>query len=156
MNAHTHSFTPAQAIYGDGRIPEAMWTRTGFAEGCWPWLGAQNANGYANLWHNRRYYTGHRFFFTVLVGDIPAGMQLDHLCRVRCCVNPAHLEPVTPRTNTLRGNSISARQAAQTRCVRGHLLPPYRMIGKARMRRCLECSRIRDAARRPRSGGISK
>lgn len=83
--------------------------------GCWLWQGALNTKGYAVLSvggrGGRRHYA-HRLSYEIHVGPIPAGLQIDHLCRVRRCVNPAHLEPVTNRENVLRG--IAARQLEAT------------------------------------------
>lgn len=63
----------------------------------------------------------HRFAYELLVGPIPAGLTLDHLCRNRACVNPTHLEPVTCRDNLLRGESFSAMNAKVASCPQGHL-----------------------------------
>lgn len=70
--------------------------------GCWIWQLATSTSGYGvvRLWRWRGY--AHRYTYTHLVGPIPEGLQLDHLCRVRRCVNPAHLEPVTNHVNVLR------------------------------------------------------
>ena len=95
--------------------------------------------------------------YRLLVGEIPAGLQLDHLCRVRDCVNPTHLEPVTGRENILRGQSFSAINAAKLQCVRGHdLTGPnllYRTSRGAVIRACLICRRAsgRDHMRRVRA-----
>jgi hypothetical protein len=73
---------------------------------------------------NGRKVSVHRFAYEMLVGPIPEGMQLDHVCRNRACVNAAgaHLEPVTGRENTLRGNGPCAIHARKTHCPQGH---PY-------------------------------
>lgn len=84
--------------------------------GCWLWTAGENGAGYS--WFNRQ--LGHRYSYNKFVGDIPDGLQLDHLCRVRCCVNPDHLEIVTPRTNVLRGIGPSAQYARRTHCKKGH------------------------------------
>ena len=70
---------------------------------CWEWTAARKANGYGSFAIGAGHVYPHRFAYTMLVGPIPAGLDLDHPCRNRGCANPAHLEPVTRRTNVLRG-----------------------------------------------------
>lgn len=89
--------------------------------GCWEWTRALD-QGYAVL-GRRRFPTtqrAHRIFYMAMVGPIPDGLQLDHLCANRKCVNPDHLEAVTPRVNTLRSAAPSAINARKTHCHRGH------------------------------------
>ncbi len=64
----------------------------------------------------------HRYVYELLVGPIPDGFDIDHLCRVRNCVNPEHLEAVTHRENMLRGDTLAAANAAKTHCPKGHAL----------------------------------
>jgi HNH endonuclease len=97
--------------------------------GCWIWLGVLFPNGYGSMGIGRRSlgekktaYT-HRISYLTFVGPIPKGKELDHLCRLRCCVNPRHLEPVTRRENTIRGNAprlCGLLNGSKTRCKRGH------------------------------------
>lgn len=89
--------------------------------GCREWTAARNADGYGLIWQgNRSYVMAHRASYEASVGAIPAGMQLDHLCRNRACIRPDHLEPVTNRTNVLRGTGITAQNAVKTHCSQGH------------------------------------
>jgi len=89
------------------------------AEGdCWQWVGCIRKDGYGQFRHAK----AHQWSWRHLVGDVPAGMQLDHLCRNRGCVNPDHLEPVTPQLNILRGIGPTAVNARKTHCPQGH---PY-------------------------------
>ncbi len=117
---------------------------------CWQWTGAL-VDGYAHFWGgpDRGYVRGHRFAYEELVGPIPDGLVIDHLCRVRRCVNPAHLEPVTDRENILRGEAPSAIAQRTLLCKRGHPLagPGADVyITPAGTRSCRACARIRDAA----------
>lgn len=75
----------------------------GYESPCWIWLLKTNATGYGYTHGNR---LAHRFYYEEAKGPIPAGLQLDHLCRERLCVNPDHLEPVTPMENTRRSRSM--------------------------------------------------
>lgn len=89
----------ARALIGsDGTVHPELSTP------CWQWLGPRNRNGYART--SWREPVVHRRLFELLIGPIPAGHVLDHLCRVRHCVNPLHLEPVTIGVNTRRGNAV--------------------------------------------------
>lgn len=88
--------------------------------GCWLWTGSRYGNGRYGKFEDSN---AHRWAYEHFVGRIPLGMQIDHLCRVRVCVNPAHLEPVTARENMWRGNSPSIVAARSGKCRLGHDLP---------------------------------
>lgn len=94
--------------------------------GCWEWVGGRATAGYGRLWMGTRkegrQELAHRFSYEIWVAPIPEGLHMDHLCRVRHCVNPEHLEVVTCRENVLRGNAPAASQARQTHCFNGHPL----------------------------------
>jgi len=79
-------------------------------------------------------------------GPIPAKLQLDHLCRVRNCVNPEHLEPITQRINILRGESFAAKKAAQTHCIHGHEFTPENLYLDRRGRKCKTCAKAHSRA----------
>lgn len=93
--------------------------------GCWLWTGTLAGGGYGsmrvgNTKIGRSKVQAHRFSYLLHKGKIPGDLPLDHLCRVRSCCNPDHLEPVTIRENILRGVSLSAKRAKQTHCKNGH------------------------------------
>ena len=94
--------------------------------GCWLWTGPTGTNGYGTWWVKGDIDNGrpaHRVIYETLTGaPVPKGLELDHLCRDRSCVNPAHVEPVTHKQNCLRGKGLMARNARKTHCPRGHLL----------------------------------
>lgn len=83
-------------------------------DGCWEWLGHIDRAGYGGYKSGGHYWMAHRFAYETLVGPIPEGLEIDHLCRVRACVNPDHLEPVTHTVN------IRRRFTDYTHCVNGH------------------------------------
>jgi hypothetical protein len=90
-----------------GRYEEAD---TGYTTPCWLWLQKKDRRGYGLKQIKRVTWTAHRWAYTVLVGPVPRDLDLDHLCRVKGCVNPDHMEPVTQSVNMLR--SYAARRAA--------------------------------------------
>lgn len=121
----------------------SFWGRvvpTGF---CWEWEGA-HSEGYGTYWDGKRGSArAHRFAYEQLVGPIPEGMFLDHLCRNPGCVNPDHLEPVTNSENLLRSPRMN-RYVGMTHCKRGHEFTPENTgITSAGARRCRACERER-------------
>lgn len=90
--------------------------------GCWEWQYSKSHDGYGLFGMNGLQRYAHRVVYELLVGKIPDGLTLDHLCRNRCCVNPAHLEPVTLLENMSRGESFCAKNKRKTHCLRGHPL----------------------------------
>lgn len=120
--------------------------------GCWWWTGQLTDDGYGRIKIKGGLYGAHRIAYMALVSEIPTGLELDHLCRIRHCVNPYHLEPVTQRVNTLRGDTFGRRQISQTHCKRGHELAGDNLRPRTdRHRECLPCKRERDRQRRERA-----
>jgi len=109
--------------------------------GCWEWTGPRRGKGYGCFGVDRRKVQAHRFAYEMLVGDIPEGLNLDHLCRNLICVNPRHLEPVTNRENILRGINFIADQAKKTHCKNGHELSGDNLISWRGHRACKACHR---------------
>lgn len=111
-----------------------------FSLPCWQWDVLRPTTGYGDFYDGRA-WLAHRWSYEHHVGPIPEGLEIDHLCRNRGCVNPYHLEVVTPRVNTLRGFGPSGLAARKTQCSNGHAFTPentyYR--GPNRQRRCRTC-----------------
>jgi hypothetical protein len=117
---------------------------------CQLWAGALDRSGYGRVWHDGAARLAHRVAYEIERGPIPAGLDLDHRCAVRACCNPNHLEPVTHRVNILRSANHVAVRAAQTHCIRGHLLAGGTVrIRPNGTRECIPCRRIRAAANTP-------
>lgn len=114
---------------------------------CWLWTALKNGSGYGIITINKKVRLAHRFAYELLVGPIPDGLQLDHLCRVRHCVNPAHLEPVTCRENLHRGDTWAARNAAKTHCPQGHPYDEKNTLVSGGLRSCRTCARDRARSR---------
>lgn len=132
-----------------------FWVRvTRHEDGCWEWQSPR-ADGYGKVWvspaHPHAYV--HQVSYLLAGGVIPDGMEIDHVCRNRRCVRPAHLECVTHRENVLRSDGAAARHARTMFCPRGHLYTGANLrIRPDGRRACRECERERERTRSRRGG----
>lgn len=144
----------ARADKAEARVAELVncaprfWSKVNMDQPCWLWTGSLGDNGYGRFSDGERLVVAHRWSYEMAKGPVPEGLDLDHLCRVRNCVNPDHLEPVTRSENNLRG--IAAR-GTPTHCRRGHEMTPenfYQRPGGYRV--CRKCKKAGDLRRRVR------
>jgi hypothetical protein len=142
----------------DERAPAVEHVRSGVVideAGCWIWQRRIEHHGYARTYFRGRNHYVHRLAYQALVAPIPAGLQIDHLCRVRACCNPEHLEVVTARENILR--AAGPRTESQGGLCRNgqHELTPENVRETSRGRRCAIChqakGRRKEARRGPRN-----
>ena len=108
--------------------------------GCWLWTGALDRGGYGRCGQDK----AHRVSYYLFKGDIPEGLDLDHLCRVRSCVNPDHLEPVTRSINCLRGDTGKVGgNGAKTHCLQGHeYTEENTYLDSKGKRHCIKCKKL--------------
>jgi hypothetical protein len=107
--------------------------------GCWYWIGSLTNRGYGHFRLNGHFFGAHRVSYELVHGPIPAGMEIDHLCKMPLCVNPAHLEAVTGVENNRRSESPTAINGRKTHCIRGHEFTPENTYREPRGRHCRKC-----------------
>ena len=121
---------------------DRFWERVEKTETCWLWKGAKDPHGYGRFWVKPRYVIAHRLAYELAIGPIPDGHEMHHECRVRDCVNPSHLTPVTRRTHPDVGHAVNS---AKTHCPQGHEYTEdntfIETTGGRRQRRCRQCLR---------------
>lgn len=122
----------------------------GDADTCWPWLGTKHRNGYGRFCpKHSKAILAHRLVWLLSGRPIVSGLVFDHTCRRRDCVNWNHLEQVTPRENSWRGEGFTPKLGSRTSCAHGHELSGANVYLRAGgSRRCLTCQREYDATRR--------
>lgn len=118
---------------------------------CWVCVKNVRPNGYGKLTYKSEDLSAHRLVFSLFVGDIPEGLDLDHLCRNRACVRPHHLEPTTRLENLSRGNGLIAMNVKKTHCVNGHEFTPENTYLYRGKHRC--CKTCRKAAKERAKNG---
>jgi hypothetical protein len=127
----------------------SFWMQVKKTPRCWLWQGKVTPLGYGGSvrWgtSSRR---AHQIAYLLLVGSVPKGLELDHTCRNKKCVNPKHLEPVTHRVNVLRGHAPSAKYAQRNKCIRGHAFSKLNIRYRNNARICRLCENERSSERR--------
>lgn len=136
------------------------------ATGCWVWtartrrgfrLGSPGYGAISNPGKGNGSSSAHIVVYEYMVGEVPRGLVLDHLCRNTLCCNPYHLDPVTQRVNILRGEGVAAKYAAQTHCKRGHPFEGWNLIVRSNGNRdCRTCAAASNKASQARKRNAQK
>lgn len=119
-----------------------FWSKVDAGGDCWEWISSTyRGYGIFRVWKQAT-FRAHRYAWEQLIGPIPDGLHLDHLCRNKRCVNPDHLEPVTPRVNTQRSLLVQRAAEKSTRCRRGHPYEGNQYTRRSGERECTACRAI--------------
>ena len=152
MNNPANTATISERI-STVNLAQRFWTKVDKTATCWLWTAA-TSNGYGNFRvKDGQNVSAHRIAYVAEHGDVPQGLELDHLCRNRRCVNPAHLEPVTRRENVLRGRLPEAMLHVAGRCRNGHEVNERNTLhrmrnGRLQVSGCRPCRNARMRAKR--------
>jgi len=121
-------------------LDNRFWSKVDKTDFCWNWIGCLYLNGYGQFWSKGKKILAHRFSYEFLKEKIPKGLEIDHLCRNRKCVNPEHLEAVTHQQNMLRGTL-----AQRTHCINGHeYVIENTYFRKSGGKQCRTCSKLQN------------
>jgi len=123
-------------------LESRFWAKVQYSPGCWEWTAHRDRGGYGKFGMDAVVSYAHRVAYGLLIGPIPEGLVLDHLCRNPPCVNPDHLEPVTIGENVRRGRA-RVRNAVKTNCPQGHEYTEENTYLYDRRRYCRACRRVR-------------
>jgi hypothetical protein len=127
-------------------LHERLFTKIQITPTCWLWIGNTHRNGYGSIKISQKMKLAHRVMYELFVSPIPLGLELDHLCRTRNCVNPEHLESVSRTENMLRGQKA---RTLPSFCSRGHEYTPENTsvaLNPRRHRVCRTCKNARERA----------
>lgn len=141
-------------------LPARVWDKIRVTDTCWLWSAhvserhAGEGIGYGMVWDSEAHTMtiAHRYVYKRLVGDIPRGFVLDHLCDVTECVRPSHLRPTTQKTNIARGASPGAVVGRTNHCMRGHELDNDNTLLSGGRRFCRRCRALSYQRRRAKKG----
>ncbi len=128
-----------------------FWSNVEKGPNCWHWRGHVNNQGYGKFGLDKKLISAHRIAYQCIVGQIALGLAIDHLCRNRACVNPAHMEVVDWRTNILRGVCNAAQNVRKTHCPKGHELSGTNLIANQWKRGIRDCCLCKNKRKRDKT-----
>ncbi len=145
---HLHYYRVRNGYRGPIPTKDRFWSKVDRTSGCWLWTATVNNQGYGMFGLAGSMVLAHRWAYEDMVGPIPEGLVIDHLCRVKPCVNPAHLETVTQRVNSQRGivggrSGPNNANRLKTHCPQDHPYDEANTYRDKNGRRCRTCARIR-------------
>jgi len=148
-------FAKLSSHWRDAPTEDRFWNKVrAMPSGCWKWTAATNGWGYGRFRWRGSMTTTHRIAYELLIGPVPPGLDLDHLCRNRICVNPNHMEAVTHRENCLRGEGVCARNSRVTHCPKGHEYTSENTTVRRGHRLCKACKAAWDKDYRARAARL--
>ena len=129
-------------------ILKRFWAKVSKTKNCWLWIGAKDSDGYGNWSHSKKNVKPHRFSYELHIEKIPKGLVIDHLCRVRNCVNPKHLRAVSNRTNLAAGIGFTSTNLKKTHCPKKHPYSGSNLYRYKNARMCKQCAIQRQREKR--------
>lgn len=139
---------PSPQIFADKKlydefIKEKIEKNIRINNNCWMWNGAKDKDGYGTFCYNTKKEKVHRISYKLWMGELDPTLTIDHLCNIRSCCNPTHLQQVTIKRNVLRSNGLTAINKRKTHCIHGHPFSPQNTyLYRGTHRQCKTCQHL--------------